>query len=43
VNEQDSFADASGGGFSSAGAGGIPITSIGADIKVFGVGVMHNF
>ena len=42
-NEQDSFADMSGGGFSSAGATGIPITSIGADIKVWGVGVMHNF
>jgi predicted porin len=48
-NEQDSWADMSGGGFSSAalsgvgGAGGIGVAQRGADIKVWGVGVMHNF
>ncbi len=42
-NEDNAWADASGGGFSSAGAGGLPVTSMGADTKVWGVGVMHNF
>jgi predicted porin len=48
-NEARSWADASGGGFSSAalsgagGAGGIGQGQAGADIKVWGVGVMHNF
>ncbi|TAK83195.1 MAG: porin [Betaproteobacteria bacterium] len=42
-NEARQFADASGGGFSSAGSGGIPVGSAGADVKVWGVGVMHNF
>ncbi len=42
-NEENSWADASGGGFSSAAAGGLPATSMGADVKVWAVGVMHNF
>jgi predicted porin len=48
-NDQDAWADASGGGFSSAansgpgGAGGIGVANAGADIKVWGIGVMHNF
>jgi predicted porin len=45
-NDNRSWADMSGGGFSSgntAGGGGIPQTSMGADIKVMAVGVMHNF
>jgi predicted porin len=48
-NDQDAWADASGGGFSSAalsgvgGAGGIGVAQAGADIKVWGIGVMHNF
>jgi predicted porin len=42
-NDQDAWGDASGGGFSSAGGGGIGVASAGADIKVWGIGVMHNF
>jgi predicted porin len=62
-NDQDAWADASGGGFSSAcgtaggtcnaggspgapataGLGSLGVGSAGADIKVWGIGVMHNF
>jgi predicted porin len=42
-NDDLSFADMSGGGMSSGGAGGIPATSAGADVKLFAVGIMHNF
>lgn len=42
-NDNRAWADMSGGGYSSAGSAGIPSTSAGADVKVWGVGVMHNF
>lgn len=42
-NEDRAWGDASGGGFSSAGAAGLPSTSAGADVKAWAVGVMHNF
>lgn len=35
--------DPFGGGMSSAGALGLPVTSNGADPKVYGVGMLHNF
>ena len=43
TNGDAAFADLNGGGYSSAGAGGLPATSAGADVKIFGVGVIHNF
>jgi predicted porin len=42
-NERAQFADFSGGGISSASAGGLTITSAGADVKIWALGVMHNF
>ena len=42
-NEDRSWADMSGGGMSSAAAGGLPAGSAGADVKLWAVGVMHNF
>jgi len=42
-NDDAAFADMNGGGFSSAGAGGLPAASAGADVKVMAVGVIHNF
>lgn len=42
-NEDRSWADMSGGGFSSAGGGGLPAASAGADTKVWAVGIHHNF
>jgi predicted porin len=42
-NENNAWADMNGGGFSSAGAAGLPATAAGADVKVWAVGVMHNF
>jgi predicted porin len=42
-NEDRSWADMSGGGVSSAGAGGLPASSAGADVKVWAVGIHHNF
>jgi predicted porin len=42
-NENRQWADMSGGGYSSAAAGGIPQASAGADVKVWALGVMHNF
>lgn len=43
-NDARAFADISAGGTgSSAGAGGLPASSAGADPRVIAVGVMHNF
>jgi predicted porin len=42
-NDTNQFADFSGGGISSAGAGGLPLTSAGADVTIMAIGVMHNF
>jgi predicted porin len=42
-NEDNAWGDMSGGGYSSGGAGGIPVTSAGADPKMWALGVMHNF
>jgi predicted porin len=42
-NDAASFADMSGAGMSSAGGGGLTAASAGADVKLFAVGVMHNF
>ena len=42
-NEDRSWADMSGGGMSSAAAGGIGSGSAGADVKLWAVGLMHNF
>jgi predicted porin len=42
-NEARSWADMSGGGFSSATGGALTSASAGADVKVWAVGVMHNF
>jgi predicted porin len=37
------FADLNGAGMSSSSTGTLPATSAGADVKIFAVGVMHNF
>ena len=37
------FADLNGAGMSSSSSGTLPATSAGADVKIFAVGVMHNF
>lgn len=42
-NEANAFADLTGGGYTSAGNPGMPGTSAGADVKVWAVGMMHNF
>jgi predicted porin len=42
-NENRQWADMSGGGYSSAAAGGIGQAMAGADVKVWALGVMHNF
>lgn len=42
-NEDRSWADLSGGGFSSATGGALTSASAGADVKVWAIGVMHNF
>jgi predicted porin len=42
-NDAASWADMSGAGMSSAGGGGLTAASAGADVKLFAVGVMHNF
>jgi len=42
-NEANAFADLTGGGYTSAGAVGMPAASSGADVKVWAVGMMHNF
>jgi len=42
-NEANAFADLTGGGYTSAGNPGMPASSSGADVKVWAVGMMHNF
>ncbi len=42
-NQANQWADASGGGMSSAGAGGIAAGSAGADPRNIGIGMLHNF
>jgi predicted porin len=42
-NDAAQFADFSGGGISSGGAAGIPAAAAGADVKIWAVGIMHNF
>lgn len=42
-NGAAAFADLNGGGFSSAPGGALTAASAGADVKVLGVGVIHNF
>ena len=43
TNQANAWGDLSGGGFSSASATGLASANAGADLKVWGVGVMHNF
>ena len=42
-NEPNAFADITGGGYTSAGNPGMPAISSGADVKVWAVGLHHNF
>ena len=42
-NGSNAFADLTGGGYSSAAGGGLAAANEGADIKVWGLGLMHNF
>ena len=42
-NQANQWADASGGGMSSAGAGGIAAGNAGADPRNIGIGMLHNF
>jgi len=42
-NGDAAFADLNGGGMSSAPGGTLSAASAGADVKIFAVGVMHNF
>jgi predicted porin len=42
-NETNAWGDISGGGYSSASGTGIGAANRGADPRVFGIGVMHNF
>lgn len=42
-NQDRAFADLSGGGYSSAGATGLTAANAGADVKVWAVGLHHNF
>jgi len=42
-NDARAWADLSGGGFSSATGGALAAGNAGADVKVWAVGVMHNF
>jgi predicted porin len=42
-NEDNAWGDTSGGGYSSGTGGSLPVTSAGADPKMWAVGVMHNF
>ena len=43
INESASNSDIAGGGMSSAGLGGMALTSVGADPKSLGFGVWHQF
>lgn len=43
TNGDAAWADLNGGGFSSATGGALTAASAGADVKVIGVGVIHNF
>ena len=42
-NKDRAFWDLSNAGYSSATGGALPVTSAGADPRMFAVGVMHNF
>ena len=43
TNKSQQYSDFTGGGISSAGANALPSTSAGADPRIVGVGMMHNF
>jgi predicted porin len=42
-NEANAFADLSGGGISSGPGGALGAGNAGADVKIWGVGIIHNF